>query len=239
MPCGQRPPTFDRGTPVNAACPSCGAELAKMPTRKTKCPSCGEFMFVKYTPHDPMKRLVTTARAEEIEREWTERGARQAIDGVAKSMGFPSGMSEDALRMGLGRCVHDERDRYRAKMAALHLARMAKEPSQARQWRQWAFVQELKALEEKGVRTVEVRSGGDCCTTCAAAAGARIPIEEAFERLVPNPSCKHWPEQSCCCAFWAADLSSSPYGFKRTIRTPEENQEELKRFRAGLRRKQR
>lgn len=53
-----------------AACPYCGHELAKVPGRKTKCPFCGEFMYVRTRPSDRARVVVTEAQAAEIEAEW-------------------------------------------------------------------------------------------------------------------------------------------------------------------------
>lgn len=60
--------------------------MAKMPTRKTKCPHCGQFMFVKASPGDPVKRLVTEEQAARIEQEWSARheATKQANMAVAR-----------------------------------------------------------------------------------------------------------------------------------------------------------
>ena len=64
---------------IKPVCPSCGAALKKVPQRKTKCPSCGGFIFVKYSPSNPQKRLVTQAEAEQIDAEWNAHHQAQAI----------------------------------------------------------------------------------------------------------------------------------------------------------------
>ena len=53
-------------------CPSCKASLDKLPQRKTKCQACGEFMFVKSTPDNREKRLMTQAQADAAERAWAD-----------------------------------------------------------------------------------------------------------------------------------------------------------------------
>lgn len=58
-------------------CPACKALLDKMPQRKTKCKACGEFMFIKDTPHNRTKRLMTTAQVEAAERAWEAHYAKQ------------------------------------------------------------------------------------------------------------------------------------------------------------------
>ncbi|CAN2188644.1 hypothetical protein MCEMRE217_00465 [Candidatus Nanopelagicaceae bacterium] len=55
-----------------AACPSCGGVLAKIPGAKTKCPHCGEFMFVRTDPTSNSRVVVTAEQAEAIEDEWAK-----------------------------------------------------------------------------------------------------------------------------------------------------------------------
>ncbi len=58
-------------------CPSCKAPLAKMPQRKTKCKTCGEFIFIKDTPRNRTKRLMTPTQAEAAERAWEDHQAKK------------------------------------------------------------------------------------------------------------------------------------------------------------------
>lgn len=53
-----------------AACPSCGGILKKIPASKTKCPHCGEFMYVRTDPTKNSRVVVTADQAEAIEDEW-------------------------------------------------------------------------------------------------------------------------------------------------------------------------
>lgn len=55
-----------------AACPSCGGVLKKVPGAKTKCPHCGEFMFVRTDPTSNSRVVVTAEQAEAIEDEWAK-----------------------------------------------------------------------------------------------------------------------------------------------------------------------
>lgn len=53
-----------------AECPSCGGVLEKVPGAKTKCPHCGEFMFVRTRPKDNARVVVTKDEADKIDEEW-------------------------------------------------------------------------------------------------------------------------------------------------------------------------
>lgn len=51
-------------------CPYCSRELVKVPKRKSKCPHCGEDIYLKREPGKDVKLMVTQKRADEIEEMW-------------------------------------------------------------------------------------------------------------------------------------------------------------------------
>ncbi len=63
----QREPKDER----KAECPNCHKSLSKIPGAKTKCPHCGEFMFVRTRPKDNARVVVTKAEADKIDEEWS------------------------------------------------------------------------------------------------------------------------------------------------------------------------
>src|SRR3989338_1777077 len=54
-----------------AECPYCHKALSKIPGETTKCPHCGEFIFVRTRPKDNARVVVTKAEADKIDEEWT------------------------------------------------------------------------------------------------------------------------------------------------------------------------
>lgn len=52
-------------------CPYCKEKLDKVPKRKSKCPSCGDYIHSRTRPFDNKKVLVTANQKDEIELEWT------------------------------------------------------------------------------------------------------------------------------------------------------------------------
>jgi DNA-directed RNA polymerase subunit RPC12/RpoP len=54
-----------------AECPNCHKALSKIPGAKTKCPHCGEFMFVRTRPKDNVRIVVIKAEADKIDEEWS------------------------------------------------------------------------------------------------------------------------------------------------------------------------
>jgi hypothetical protein len=51
-------------------CPCCGKVLKKIPGRKTCCPSCHQFMFVRTRPKTLERVVVTEIEANKIDSEW-------------------------------------------------------------------------------------------------------------------------------------------------------------------------
>jgi DNA-directed RNA polymerase subunit RPC12/RpoP len=52
-------------------CPYCHRVLTKIPGRKTKCPHCGQFIFVRTRPADGARVVVTQAEVDRIEEDWS------------------------------------------------------------------------------------------------------------------------------------------------------------------------
>lgn len=60
-------------------CPSCKASLKSVPKRKTKCPHCNQYIFLKYSPSNPVKRLVNEDENMLIEEEWEKHNKEQEL----------------------------------------------------------------------------------------------------------------------------------------------------------------
>ena len=73
---------IDDGEPQ---CPYCGHTLEKKPVRKRKCVTCGNYIYVRTTPIERAKVIVTEEEAAQIEKQWQhynqeEEGERLEID---------------------------------------------------------------------------------------------------------------------------------------------------------------
>lgn len=55
---------------IAQACPNCGVLLPTLPTRKTRCKSCGLFMYVRTRPQDGLRVLLTEQDAQAVEAQW-------------------------------------------------------------------------------------------------------------------------------------------------------------------------
>lgn len=51
-------------------CPYCLEQLAKMPSRKSRCPNCNNYYYIRTRPADNRKILVTEAQAIQVEELW-------------------------------------------------------------------------------------------------------------------------------------------------------------------------
>jgi predicted RNA-binding Zn-ribbon protein involved in translation (DUF1610 family) len=81
-------------------CPYCDAALDKMPGRKKKCPSCGEFMYVRTRPSDKKKILIREDQISAIEEQWAiANGTHDQF--LAERQAYEK--ERDALRSKFGR----------------------------------------------------------------------------------------------------------------------------------------
>jgi len=85
----------------SAACPHCQHPLEKRPSRKKKCPHCGQYIYVRTRPSDRTKVLVTEKQAEEIEHQWDALHRAQAEARLLETPGY--GPAKKHLKRSLGR----------------------------------------------------------------------------------------------------------------------------------------
>lgn len=70
---GKKEPQFNHIGNVDSICPYCNQALEKRPSRKTKCPHCGNDIYARTRPSDQKKVLVTEAQAQEIDEQWMKK----------------------------------------------------------------------------------------------------------------------------------------------------------------------
>jgi hypothetical protein len=183
-------------------CPYCNFRLPKVPQRKTKCPNCARPIYVKYTPTDPAKRLVTEARAAEIEKMWAARVGDES-DRIMKAMDLkPTGTREGNLAVMRAHANHSDVSLRQRSMAAHAVSAMSSQGKH--EWAIQSFRMTLEQFARDGFKTVEIRGGPEPCPSCARLKGRRFDTLKAkAERPVPNTECKSWAKLAQCCAFWA------------------------------------
>ena len=197
------------------ACPYCGVPFEKAPTRKRKCPACKGTVYVKYTPTDPQKRIVTEVRAQEIEALWAARQTENRIETFFNTYdldGSTRTKIESALRERLAREPTAQEVIEAGAETALGRARATKDWHQQKMLHferaLWLFQAgrphleearqsrraELQGIVADGI-TKRVRILGGECAECAKLDGRVFTIEEAFATLpIPCPACETWNE---------------------------------------------
>lgn len=195
---------IDASPPV---CPNCNQLLDKRPARKSKCQHCGLVIFVKYTPDDRVKRLVTAARNEEIEAMWAAYNARQAqasLDQEAAMYGLPAGLSREELPARLKAVAKDPSvDIQVRKMAAFTVSRSMQGGDRS-VWLIIGYRLELERFLQGGYQQVTVRGGLSPCSSCASLVGTvHLTAQAKARHPIPNPGCHQLRGGGPCCAFWA------------------------------------
>lgn len=185
-------------------CPYCGVQLAKTPQRKTSCPYCGSPIFVKSTPENRERRLMTQAQAEEAEGAWELRAALKDAENVLAVVGrgdrhgeLQGAIDADEVRRELTVMVAEvaasAAPAQMRKMAHLHLAATLARRGDENfcvHLRQAAHC-ELERIADTGLNVdlVDIMPGSDA-TVCLATARRSVPLHVARrESPIPNPDC--------------------------------------------------
>lgn len=181
-------------------CPYCGEGLKTIPQRKKKCPSCKRAIYVKSTPSNRDKRLMTEAQAKEAEERWIEYHIRQESLSVLQSFEFnerdlerekslSAGSDPEAVVALLTRFTASTKNLPQRSLAFRQLAIYAdKEGRPFQELLSEAARSELLREKQIGVVEVEILTGGpdSSCAECEAQAGKVLPVDEALH-LMPLP----------------------------------------------------
>lgn len=190
-------------------CPNCDAVLPKLPTRKTKCKACGQFIYVKSTPANRTKRLMTETQAEDAESQWRGQYARSRLDDDLESVGLQTGQDEIAAYTALTRLALDSSvDLHRRKMAAglLSSPRHSSDLAARVRWAMLAATLELEGLRRHDDRAA-ILAGQASCPSCRALRGSIWKIDDALRSMpIPNRHCELFLHGGGCCAIWASPI---------------------------------
>jgi len=199
----------------SAVCPYCNAKLAKRPQRKKKCPSCGNFIFVRTLPTTREKVLATEAEARRIDEEWAQRRRHMRWLDFLNANGIPKrafAQKKKYLSKKWGREAPDsgviwtflnELLEKEAKSGNLHrlstlyymMAQFLDEEGkdffpllvESSKW-------ELMDLKQRGFTKVEVNTVRDTyvCPACQQLAGRVFSIDDAVRQMpIPCKECTH------------------------------------------------
>jgi hypothetical protein len=199
---------------VGAVCPYCKQNLSKRPKRKTKCPHCGEYVFVRTSPSgNGSKVLVTDDEAEQIDLEWQRIHSRKKWMQSLAQYGI-SDADFDRHKKSLGERFRQEPRDSDVVWSLFHEALDASMKSgDLRELKMLYFEMALFAYEEgrdffhlleqsrkmeltefkKGgyVEKVSIITAGDAsCEACQKLAGRVFTVDEALEQMpIPCEDC--------------------------------------------------
>lgn len=205
-------------------CPYCSVKLQKIPSRKTKCLKCGNFIYVRTRPNDRQQTLVTEAEARKIDDQWKVEPSHSYWIRVAESYGATK---EDFLntqislrkQFGFEPPFRDviwslfnqsiKRGQTPYYSMALFLDDEGRDPTKMLQINNEIRLKQYKDM--KVVRSVKIITAGDqSCESCKKLEGITYNIDEALKTSVLP--CKN-------CSFHASEHSK--YGFCRCLYGPE------------------
>ncbi len=180
---------------IQPICPSCGAQLGKVPQRKTKCKACGDFIYNKYTPDNPTRRLMNQAQAAAAEAEWSRRGAIDKLLEDARSVGLDEMVARAAYDAAGGDFKRSSESIFRPlamsgnRVAVLLMARLDPDDrGAAKMWLRLLQARDLKKARDAGFKSVQLSAGKALrlCPVCAEMNGKIISTDSSAMTVMPD-----------------------------------------------------
>ena len=168
-------------------CPYCSFEFSPPPTRRRRCSSCGNTVYVKTRPSDRQGILATTEQAEAIEQEWA-REQRRTADAAWADL-------NKTLLAAMKRSDWQE-------MSGLYFEQALQLFEEGKP--HFNVAQEARTAELQGylssgvVAQVQIITTRDkSCPSCQTLEGRQFTIEEALAQMpIPNPVCDTWKDEA-------------------------------------------
>lgn len=197
----------------HAICPYCKGTLKKTPLRKSKCPLCSKVIFVKSSPDNREKRLMTESQANEAELSWSNYHTINKYKQNLKPLGITGNEFESVSKK-----FNNLFDTY------IHILQQISQEHQEHHFRKTAyyliaieyfnlgeeFAPFLKAAQHealmeyknKGVNKVEIRTAGQdyACSKCLNQEGNIYDINTAIKEM-PLPCLNCEKNGFCRCTY--------------------------------------
>lgn len=194
-----------------AICPYCNRALVKFPGRKTKCPNCGDFIFVRTDSRTGNKTLLTDKQTrihDWVKRLVEEFGISEKMYENARARN-PGQPEEQTILDLLGaRAKRSRKDSFdSASFTYSSMGWFVHEGGgDPVGYLQLAAKAQLDSFQDEGVKSVEILSSPDSCPACLALQGKVFPIEQALQAMpLPSPNCTNIPpnsEKPICRCLW-------------------------------------
>ena len=88
-------------------CPYCKKVINKIPTRKSKCPFCSNYIYSRTRPLDRQKVLVTEDQRDEIEKQWSQYYKTKEKSELMDNPEFVSAKSDLTKQFGTEPDIND------------------------------------------------------------------------------------------------------------------------------------
>lgn len=183
-------------------CPYCKEELKEAPTRKKKCPNCGNYIFVR------KGELLTEEQA--TIKDWINRLERLDLTeemfeihraALVKQFGKPP-LINDVIWRFLNAQLTKSRDFFNLKIVYLEMARLVSmEGKDPKPYLVKACKMELLELKKSGTSKVKVYTCNDnlVCSECRKLENKVFTIAEALETMPVPHLCQN---QNGCRCWW-------------------------------------
>lgn len=202
-------------------CPYCGYDVKIPPKRKKKCPSCSQPIYIKATPDNRTKRLMTQKQADATEEQWNLIGERQSSIATISLIGCDESDIErerargaksdrEAVRSIATRVSASSKDLNVLRMTFRVLAKCAAEDGKPfRHFMEEAHRCDLRGYKISNViKKVEIftSENKNVCIACQSKKGLIYDIDEALKTM-PLPcsecTCIGYGEQkgNCGCYY--------------------------------------
>ncbi|MHC3130322.1 MAG: hypothetical protein IBV52_09640 [Candidatus Bathyarchaeota archaeon] len=193
---------------IDTKCPYCNASLYPVPTRKKKCPSCGEFIYVRTRPSDRQRILVTDEEAKSLDALERLGVSQKEYQNTEKELSkkFKTAPSQGDIVWAILNerllSAMKKNDWQQMKMLYWEQARLLYEQGKEfLRLQQEAARCELRNYQSSGVvKKVEILTAGDqSCEKCNALNSKVFTIKQALEIMpIPVEDCeKGW----CRCLY--------------------------------------
>lgn len=215
---------------IPVPCPYCGFDLVTLPKRKRKCPSCSQPVYIKYTPGNRTKRLMTQQEADESEKQWESHGNRQLLLSHVSPLGYVESDIEatiaqgaendrEAVQMLARKATRTSNDINQIKFGNLILALYAAQDDKPfRHYLTQARRRDLLSYKMADVvKKIEICNANarDICPVCQENAGKVYDLEDAL-RILPLPcegcTCRAFKQRGYCDCWYATVLPESSEG---------------------------
>lgn len=153
---------------TDSACPYCDGEFPRRPKAKTKCRSCGDYVYVRTRPPDEERVLLTEADARFVEIQWATLNNR--LDAYLREKA-----DEDEAKAVLRKRLGKEPSTREVQIEVLKKLNPQRREAQRKQYKEMGV-----STEWEWCTPMQQRS----CVVCLAMDGQVFPVSVSFDSVM-------------------------------------------------------